>query len=122
MPRALKTDRLRSPRPPDTRPSAAARGYDHRWQRERIEYLHYHPRCVVCRDKATVVDHIVPHNGIEELLRSQSNWQALCRDCHNRKTKQESANRRHQNRCEDRQKTEPPMCIIRGPVSSVDHG
>lgn len=117
MPTKLKTDRPLAPRPKDTRPCAAARGYDARWQRERIEFLHYHPRCVVCREKATVVDHIVPHNGTDELLRSQSNWQSMCRDCHNRKTKAESVTRRHQNRCEDRQKTDPPIALFRGSVS-----
>jgi len=35
---------------------------------------------------ATVVDHIVPHKGDAVLFWKQSNWQALCRDCHNRKT------------------------------------
>ncbi|WP_330410731.1 HNH endonuclease signature motif containing protein [Lachnotalea glycerini] len=47
--------------------------------------------CVRCRErgklvKATVVDHIIPHRGNEELFWAESNWQALCKNCHDRKT------------------------------------
>lgn len=35
---------------------------------------------------ATVVDHIQPHRGDEELMWNQNNWQALCKPCHDRKT------------------------------------
>jgi 5-methylcytosine-specific restriction protein A len=35
---------------------------------------------------ATVVDHILAHKGDAGLFWKQSNWQALCRRCHNRKT------------------------------------
>lgn len=33
---------------------------------------------------ATVVDHIVPHRGNNELFWDKSNWQALCKPCHDR--------------------------------------
>ncbi|QHS33914.1 HNH endonuclease [Piscirickettsia salmonis] len=35
---------------------------------------------------ATEVDHIKPHDGDHDLMWKQSNWQALCKPCHSRKT------------------------------------
>ncbi|MCT9125512.1 HNH endonuclease [Cupriavidus gilardii] len=32
-----------------------------------------------------MVDHIVPHKGDSKLFWSRSNWQALCKPCHDRK-------------------------------------
>ena len=32
------------------------------------------------------VDHIIPHRGDPELFWDRSNWQALCKNCHDRKT------------------------------------
>ena len=34
--------------PKDTRPSAAARGYDARWRATRSRFLREHPACAVC--------------------------------------------------------------------------
>jgi 5-methylcytosine-specific restriction endonuclease McrA len=39
--------------------------------------------------KATVVDHIKPHRGDKILFWDQSNWQPLCKKCHDHKTKTE---------------------------------
>ena len=36
--------------------------------------------------KATVVDHIQPHRGDPKLFWDQSNWQSLCKRCHDKKT------------------------------------
>ncbi|WP_435645121.1 HNH endonuclease [Butyricicoccus porcorum] len=36
--------------------------------------------------RATVVDHIVPHRGDPKLFWDQTNWQSLCKQCHDRKT------------------------------------
>ncbi|MGN8738508.1 HNH endonuclease signature motif containing protein [Bilifractor sp. HCP3S3_D3] len=36
---------------------------------------------------ATVVDHIVPHRGDPKLFWDRSNWQALCKRCHDKKTR-----------------------------------
>ncbi len=52
------------------------------------------PFCVKCFDQgkmveATVVDHIVPHRGEHELFWDQSNWQPLCKTCHDKKTMRE---------------------------------
>lgn len=47
--------------------------------------------CVRCMKngryvRATVVDHIKPHCGDQRLFWDEDNWQALCKECHNRKT------------------------------------
>ncbi len=39
--------------------------------------------------KATVVDYMVPHRGDKALFWDRSNWQALCKRCHDRKTMHE---------------------------------
>ena len=31
---------------------------------------------------ATVVDHIIPHKGDSDLFWDESNWQSLCKRCH----------------------------------------
>jgi len=38
---------------------------------------------------ATVVDHIKPHRGDKTLFWERSNWQALCKQCHDIKTAKE---------------------------------
>lgn len=73
------------------RKSAAARGYDGRWRKARKRFLAVHPLCEECRKKglfvkATVVDHKVPHRGDPALFWDESNWQALCKPCHDKKT------------------------------------
>jgi 5-methylcytosine-specific restriction protein A len=78
------------------RGSAAARGYDHRWQRYRKQYLNEHPLCVRCNEQqhlraASVVDHIIPHRGDEGLFWDPTNHQPLCKDCHDAKTAREDA-------------------------------
>ena len=76
------------------RPSASRRGYGARWRRARQAYLASHPLCVPCREAghleaATVVDHIVPHQGRSELFWDEANWQGLCKPCHDAKTARE---------------------------------
>ena len=73
------------------RGGAAARGYDSRWQKARDLFLKQHPLCAFCQAEgkivpATVVDHIIPHRGDQTLFWDQSNWEALCKDCHDKKT------------------------------------
>lgn len=65
-----------------------------RWQRLRIQVLKIQPLCVECSSigritKATVVDHIKPHKGDEELFYKLENLQPLCKPCHDRKTAKE---------------------------------
>ncbi|MBO8183625.1 MAG: HNH endonuclease [Archaeoglobus sp.] len=76
------------------RGTAAQRGYDARWRRARKRFLAENPLCVECMKEgrltpATVVDHIVPHKGNYELFWDESNWQPLCKRCHDKKTARE---------------------------------
>jgi 5-methylcytosine-specific restriction enzyme A len=73
------------------RPGAAQRGYDGRWRKARARYLAEHPLCASCQaegrlTRATVVDHVVPHRGDARLFWDETNWQALCKPCHDAKT------------------------------------
>jgi 5-methylcytosine-specific restriction enzyme A len=65
-----------------------------RWKKSRRLFLQEHPLCEECKTSgvvkaATVVDHVEAHKGNEELFWNQSNWQALCKECHDRKTAKE---------------------------------
>lgn len=69
------------------RESAAERGYDSRWRRAREHFLAKHPLCRACSDRgitklAEVVDHVTPHRGDRKLFWDSSNWQPLCKHCH----------------------------------------
>jgi len=62
-----------------------------RWRRQREQYLIEHPFCEECKRNgvltaSAIVDHIKAHKGNEELFWKKSNWQALCKECHDRKT------------------------------------
>ena len=77
--------------------SAASRGYDARWRKARKRFLASHPLCAECMkdgryEKATDVDHIVPHRGDPQLFWDESNWQALCHRHHSIKTRNEDHN------------------------------
>ena len=73
------------------RGSAHARGYDARWRRYRLAYLHAHPLCVLCEQlgrvsAASVVDHIEAHKGDEKLFWDTDNHRSLCKPCHDART------------------------------------
>ena len=73
------------------RGNASERGYGSAWQRARAGWLQDHPLCVRCEaldlvEAATVVDHIVPHRNDPKLFWRRSNWQSLCKRCHDVKT------------------------------------
>lgn len=75
----------------DRRGNSAARGYGPEWRRERAIFLRANSLCVRCMKKnlivpSTVVDHIVPHKGDMVLFWDKTNWQALCKPCHDSKT------------------------------------
>src|SRR3990167_952881 len=80
------------------RGSASERGYNWRWSKESRRFLRLHPLCQ-CRDcdegqkrvtLATVVDHIIPHKGDQNLFWDVSNWQSMSKFCHDRKTAREA--------------------------------
>ncbi|WP_417745078.1 HNH endonuclease signature motif containing protein [Rosistilla oblonga] len=73
------------------RKSAAKRGYDRNWRRERRAFLAENPYCAehLRRGKirlAQCVDHIIPHRGNKRLFWNRRNWQSLCNSCHSKKT------------------------------------
>ena len=66
---------------------STARGYGYKWQQYRIRYLTQHPLCVKCKGlnlitAATVVDHVIPHQGDMQRFWDEANHQALCKPCH----------------------------------------
>ena len=73
------------------RDSPSKRGYGSRWRKARERYLRANPLCVKCLNQgdvvaANVVDHIVAHKGNDALMWDESNYQALCKTCHDSKT------------------------------------
>lgn len=73
----------------ERRGTAYSRGYDRWWARQRRAHLRQSPLCVCCDANgfirpASLVDHIVPHRGDQQLFRDQTNWQSLCAECHGR--------------------------------------
>jgi 5-methylcytosine-specific restriction enzyme A len=73
------------------RGSAHQRGYTRVWSRASQAFLRENPLCAICEREgrlvpATVTDHVAPHRGDPELFWSRSNWQALCKPCHDSKT------------------------------------
>ena len=76
------------------RQNSHRRGYTRQWHNYTIRYLAIHVHCVHCekegRDtKATEVDHIIPFRGdtTSPLYWGEWNHQALCHECHSKKTK-----------------------------------
>lgn len=90
------------------RGTSTQRGYGYKWQKARDAFLREHPLCE-CPDcdagrkrvtASTVVDHTEPHRldqalasgdaaaiaKAQRLFWSQSNWQAMSKPCHDRKT------------------------------------
>ncbi|MCE5270835.1 HNH endonuclease [bacterium] len=89
-----KHQRQERQRSDEARGTAAERGYGSRWQRASKRFLEKNKLCAECErqdrlTKATVTDHIVPHKGNQKLFWDQSNWQPLCKPCHDRKTARE---------------------------------
>ena len=80
------TRRRSATRKPDTRPSAAARGYDAKWRRTRAAHLRMEPTCRVCGAAATHVDHIDGQGPLGPRGHDHANLQSLCAADHNRKT------------------------------------
>jgi 5-methylcytosine-specific restriction protein A len=76
------------------RGSARERGYNTRWEKARKTYLMRNPLCVMCQregrvNPATVVDHIFPHKGDQQLFWDTDNWQGLCKPHHDRDKQRE---------------------------------
>ena len=70
--------------------------YNAKWARSAKLFLKANPLCVYCLQvgkttPATIVDHIVKHEGNVELFNEPSNRQALCKRCHDSVKAQEEA-------------------------------
>lgn len=91
----VATPEAPAPKRHDTRLSARQRGYDTAWEKASKGYLQHHPLCVHCLAEgivtaSTVTDHIIPHRGDMVLFwASETNWQALCKRHHDKKTARE---------------------------------
>lgn len=76
----------------DNRPSAKERGYDGRWQDYRRRFLESNPYCAdpygkhKARVLATIVDHVIPHEGNPNVFWDFQNHMSLCKPCHDYKT------------------------------------
>ena len=71
--------------PEKLRPNSAKRGYGAAWRRIRARVLALNSICTVC--------HLAPSNTVDHRISKkrggtddESNLQALCRECHSRKT------------------------------------
>lgn len=76
------------------RGSSRQRGYTRQWDKARLQHLNEHPLCVICSaagriTQATEVDHIKAHHGDMALFWDVTNWQSLCRPCHEGKSSAE---------------------------------
>lgn len=78
--------RCRRHRAKDNRPSAAARGYDSRWQRTRGRFLRDHPSCEHCGSPATEAHHRDGAGPRGPRGHDLTNLAALCKPCHSRVT------------------------------------
>jgi 5-methylcytosine-specific restriction protein A len=70
------------------------RGYTNDWVKASRAFRLAHPLCVRCEQMGrltptAVTDHIVPHKGDRALFWDRSNWQPLCKSCHDAKTARE---------------------------------
>lgn len=74
-----------------SRPTAAQRGYDARWQCRRKRYLASHPICALCPHPAKVADHYprsrrqLIADGVRD-PDADAYLRPLCTNCHNKET------------------------------------
>jgi 5-methylcytosine-specific restriction endonuclease McrA len=94
----MVVDRERSASPDEARhgsihqrivkaPNRASPYNTKRWRVERLDHLRSEPFCRFCAEQgrkipATVVDHIQPWRGNLTLFWDRTNWQSLCKSCH----------------------------------------
>lgn len=76
------------------RGSAAKRGYDADWRRERAKFIKSNPLCIDClaegrAEPTKVVDHDPPHRGDMAKFWDRSTWRARCKPHHDAKTARE---------------------------------
>lgn len=62
--------------------SGREKGYDSNWEKYRRRFLYHNPKCYICTNRATTVDHIKAHKGDSELFTSTVNHLPCCKQCH----------------------------------------
>lgn len=75
------------------RGSARARGYTTAWDKASAGHLRNNPLCKYCDlgawgdaprvTAATLVDHLIPHNGDQAIFWNKRDWVSSCAPCHN---------------------------------------
>jgi len=69
--------------------------YDTKWWKDnRKAHLAEYPLCAECQKAgrvtaARVVHHLKPHKGDERVFRDRSQWESLCKSCHDKHTAEE---------------------------------
>jgi 5-methylcytosine-specific restriction protein A len=81
-PVAAARTKERKARADSRRPSARQRGYTKEWEEAAKVYLSAYPSCRRCGGPASLVDHVTPHKGNQQLFWDRRNWQSLCTNCH----------------------------------------
>lgn len=76
--------------------TANQRGYNYEWQQARLVFLNDNPLCKYCESEgrvtaAAIVDHVIAHRGDMALFWDRTNWQSLCKPCHDIVKKREEA-------------------------------
>lgn len=70
--------------------TTAERGYGSKWRRARLHHLQVNPLCSACDaigrvTAGAVIDHKVAHRGNMALFWDRTNWQTMCKRCHDAK-------------------------------------
>lgn len=100
------------------RGSRHERGYNSKWVTARAGYLRKHPLCARCNGPATVVDHVIPHRGDMRRFWDSSNWQPLCKSCHDTKTAKEDGGLGRAILPPRLKKSLVPLFVVCGPVGA----
>lgn len=85
------------------------------WRELELDVLEQQPFCVYCDaagvvQPATLIDHVQPHRGDDDLFWSRHNLQPLCDSCHGRKSQHE--------RLSDEPYRLPGVCFDGTPMAS----
>lgn len=95
--RCEKHRRVESKQYDRERGTAHQRGYTSKWAKASAAFLRAHPlcQCDECQEgrlrllPSQVTDHRIPHRGDMQLFWDRTNWQAMSKECHDKKTARE---------------------------------
>lgn len=68
--------------------STAQKLYGTRWTKLSVHFKQNNPLCLGCQavgriSQTSVTDHVIPHEGNEQLFWDEANWQPACTSHHN---------------------------------------